>query len=787
MSAELGTYHYRPLRDSEIRLIQLHPAQQTHDDILLTIFHRPLNARKDESNPTRLTRTQLQSTLPAGWEVFETPEGRYLFCNDSTDEGESEDDDDDDEAEENDEASQESGSNASSDGDFVTTWEHPDPSIDRALYELPPESTFWEQDTVFEALSYQWGSPNNPGTAFVKPSTGNAIVATFSIGKNLESALRHLRYTSKPRTLWIDAICINQNDNAEKAAQVIRMADIYSLAARVVVWLGPAEDDSELAISTLAYLGAQVETTLDAYRLTSPGAEEPMWYDIDCSLPYSDAQWKAIECLILRAWFTRVWTAQEIHLANRLAIIQVGNATLLWSLFRRATECLKDKPNHGEERLSLSKVTSSTLNGKGRPLSDLFRRFAHRDCSNGHDKVYGLMAMVPPAFVAATRPDYTQPVSKTYADAFIADTKLLERWEIFGCDVADRTSDFDDVPSWVPDLKSKKRHMYYSGLLQFTAGNSRLDYQFVDSSKFRVRGLRCATVKRVGIYAILHPQAILFAIRLWEPEDLYTGTYVTGEPLIDAFAKTLLQNDLRERNPTDKGWPTLAEWRAYCKRHIFSESAEPLEILNSSHYLDDMVSGRCGRRVYMETEEGYIGLGPRGCKPGERSQPSEPLLKRDSVTLSKYIHTNRMPGDIICVIPGCNSPVVIRETDNGNFRLVGSSFVYGLNDGQALLGRLKSPWRVQIFDHPEQDFRIEHRYYNRETRELTVSDPRLEDHPEWERVSLEDLGRPLIGDDPIILEFFKNKITGGIMNSDPRLLPEALEARGVDLQWFTIV
>ncbi|PON26267.1 hypothetical protein TGAM01_v204743 [Trichoderma gamsii] len=755
MSAELGTYHYRPLRDSEIRLIQLHPAQQTHDDILLTIFHRPLNARKDESNPTRLTRTQLQSTLPAGWEVFETPEGRYLFCNDSTDEGESEDDDDD-EAEENDEASQESGSDASSDGDFVTTWEHPDPSIDRALYELPPESTFWEQDTVFEALSYQWGSPNNPGTAFVKPSTGNAIVATFSIGKNLESALRHLRYTSKPRTLWIDAICINQNDNAEKAAQVIRMADIYSLAARVVVWLGPAEDDSELAISTLAYLGAQVETTLDAYRLTSPGAEEPMWYDIDCSLPYSDAQWKAIECLILRAWFTRVWTAQEIHLANRLAIIQVGNATLLWSLFRRATECLKDKPNHGEERLSLSKVTSSTLNGKGRPLSDLFRRFAHRDCSNGHDKVYGLMAMVPPAFVAATRPDYTQPVSKTYADAFIADTKLLERWEIFGCDVADRTSDFDDVPSWVPDLKSKKRHMYYSGLLQFTAGNSRLDYQFVDSSKFRVRGLRCATVKRVGIYAILHPQAILFAIRLWEPEDLYTGTYVTGEPLIDAFAKTLLQNDLRERNPTDKGWPTLAEWRAYCKRHIFSESAEPLEILNSSHYLDDMVSGRCGRRVYMETEEGYIGLGPRGC-------------------------------DIICVIPGCNSPVVIRETDNGNFRLVGSSFVYGLNDGQALLGRLKSPWRVQIFDHPEQDFRIEHRYYNRETRELTVSDPRLEDHPEWERVSLEDLGRPLIGDDPIILELFKNKITGGIMNSDPRLLPEALEARGVDLQWFTIV
>ncbi|KAL6901780.1 HET domain-containing protein [Trichoderma evansii] len=762
MPAELSTYHYHPLRDSEIRLIQLHPAQQYRDDISLTIFHQSLTARKDESKTTRLSRTQLQSTLPKGWEVFETPEGRYLFCNDPTDEDESEqeNDDDDDETEDDNKSPQDSESDGSGDGDFVTTWEHPDANIDRALYELPPESTFWEQDTVFEALSYQWGTPNNPGTAFVKPSSiGDASVATFSIGKNLESALRHLRYTSKPRTLWIDAICINQNDNAEKAAQVVRMADIYSLAARVVVWLGPAEDDSDLAISTLAYLGAQVETTLDAYRLTSPGAEEPMWYDIDCSLPYSDAQWNAIECLILRGWFTRVWTAQEIHLANRLAIIQVGNAILLWSLFRRATECLKDKPNHGDERLSLSKVTSSTLNGKGRPLSDLFRRFAHRECSNGHDKVYGLMAMVPPAFVTATRPDYTQPVAKTYADAFIADTKLLERWEIFGCDVIDRTSDFDSVPSWVPDLKSSKRHAYYSGLLQFTTGNSRLDYQFVDSTKFRVRGLRCATVKKVGIYAILHPQAILFAIRLWEPENIYTGTYVTGEPLLDAFAKTLLQNDLRERNPTDKGWPTLAGWRAYCKRYILSGSTEPLEILNSSHYLDDMVSGRCGRRAYMETEEGYIGLGPRGCKPG----------------------------DIVCVIPGCNSPVVLRETDSGDFRLVGSSFVYGLNDGQALLGNLKNPWRVQIFDHPDQDFRIEHRYYNKETRELAVSDPRLEEHPEWERVSLEDLGRPLTGDDPIALEFFKNKVTGEIMNSDPRLLPEALKARGVDLQWFTIV
>ncbi|KAM0264110.1 hypothetical protein ACHAQJ_000855 [Trichoderma viride] len=753
MPAELSTYHYRALQDSEIRLIQLYPAKHYDDGISLTIIHKPLNPRKDKSNNTRLSRKQLQNTLPEGWEVFETPEGRYLFCNDATDE----DDSDDDETEDGYEAQRDNNSN---DGDFVTTWEHPDTGVDRALYELPPDSIFWNQDTVFEALSYQWGAQDNPETVFIKPSSmSDASIATFAIGKNLESALRHLRYTSKPRTLWIDAICINQNDNAEKATQVVRMSDIYSLAARVVVWLGPAEDDSDLAISTLAYLGGQVETTLDAYRLTSPGAEEPTWYDIDLKLPYSEAQWKAIDCLILREWFIRVWTAQEIQLANRLAVIQVGSATLLWSLFRRATECLKDKPTHGEERLSLSNVASSTMNGKDRPLSDLFRRHAHRQCSNAHDKVYGLLAMVPPAFVAATRPDYMQPVTKTYADAFMANTASLARWEIFGCDVVDRMTDFSDAPSWVPDLTSSKRHVYYSGLLQFASGNSRLDCQFLDSGKFRVRGLRSATIKSVGIYCFFHPQAVLRSIRLWEPENLDTGTYVTGESLLDAFAKTLLQNDLRERNPTDKGWPSLAEWKSYCEKHIFADSAEPLEALNFSHYLDNMVSGRCARRMFIETEEGYIGLGPRGCKPG----------------------------DIICVIPGCNSPVVLRPTIDGNFQLVGESFVYGLNDGQALLGDLQYPWRVQIFDHPDQDFRIEHRYYNADTGKTTVSDPRLEDHPEWERVSLEDLGRTLTGDDPIILEFFKNKITGEIMDSDPRLLPEALQGREIELQWFTIV
>lgn len=776
-------YSYRPLQNPEIRLVQLHPAQNHDDEIRLTINHERLEPEGTKSNTARLSRRELQKTLPQGWEVFETLEARYLFCYDP-DESERDYDDSPGDEGSDDESQGEGESDDESEDGFLTTWDHPDPDFDRALYELPADATLWQRKPAFEALSYTWGPPDNPGTAFIRPTSGNDHVSTLPIGKNLESALRHLRSASECRTLWIDAICINQGDDKEKATQVVRMADIYSRATRVVVWLGPAENDSNLAVATLDYLGAQVVATTDSFRMTAPEAEEPTWYDNDLRLPYSDEEWRAIDALIHRPWFTRVWTAQEIQLANRLAIVQAGSAAMSWSHFRCAIHCLTDKNQHGPKRLDIPLVNGSVISSKDRPLFDLFLRYQVRECSNAHDKVYGMLAMVPPGFAAATRPDYKQPVSKTYMDAFIANTTLLERWDVFGCDVFARSPELDKAPSWVPDLQTRQRRAF-SGLTQFAAGNSRLDYQFVDSDKFRVRGIRCATVKARSHCGSSRDAAALHIISLWEPDDLYTASYVTGTSLLEAFAVTILQNEFRDRNPMDEGYPTLEDWMRTCKKHLFNDAEEEHDQFNTSFYLDNMAVSRCTGRVYMETEEGYIGLGPTGSRVGKSSDhiASSPVYSRSS----EQDIPNRDTGDIICVFLGCNVPVVLRPLSDGNYRLVGDAYVNGLEDAQSLLGRLPNPWRVQIFDHPDQEFRIEHRYLNQETGELTASDPRLEDHVEWTRVPLEELGRNLTGDDPLVIDFFRHKSSGRMMNSDPRLLPDALEARGVQLQWFTII
>lgn len=95
----------------------------------------------------------------------------------------------------------------------------------------------------YEALSYCWG-PIHPIHAMLLNGK------RFAITPNLFMALWHITVCrDKPLVLWVDAICINQSDNAEKAQQVGMMREIYEGASRTIVWLGPDEDDHGRALT----------------------------------------------------------------------------------------------------------------------------------------------------------------------------------------------------------------------------------------------------------------------------------------------------------------------------------------------------------------------------------------------------------------------------------------------------------------------------------------------------------------------------------------------------------
>jgi hypothetical protein len=61
------------------------------------------------------------------------------------------------------------------------------------------------------------------------------------VTKNLYLALLRLRHPETERTLWVDALCINQVDLDEKRHQIALMADIYTKASTVIMWLGEPE------------------------------------------------------------------------------------------------------------------------------------------------------------------------------------------------------------------------------------------------------------------------------------------------------------------------------------------------------------------------------------------------------------------------------------------------------------------------------------------------------------------------------------------------------------------
>lgn len=102
----------------------------------------------------------------------------------------------------------------------------------------------------FTALSYVWGVEKERVAI-----SCNAIDIPVTI--KCHSALKHLRTKFGTFTIWIDAICINQNFNSdsEKEQQIPLMGEIYSIARITYVWLGPGSQESARAMAFLRRAG----------------------------------------------------------------------------------------------------------------------------------------------------------------------------------------------------------------------------------------------------------------------------------------------------------------------------------------------------------------------------------------------------------------------------------------------------------------------------------------------------------------------------------------------------
>ncbi|OAL44908.1 hypothetical protein IQ07DRAFT_463725, partial [Pyrenochaeta sp. DS3sAY3a] len=114
------------------------------------------------------------------------------------------------------------------------------------------------------------------------------------IGENLDGALRSLQHKTEPRMIWVDFVCINQDDHAERKQQVELMYRLYAKAEKVVAYLGDEADGSENVPAILEHIGSAFTQSINEFG-ESQG-----------------------EKFIRPPWFIRVWIMQEALAAKQL-------------------------------------------------------------------------------------------------------------------------------------------------------------------------------------------------------------------------------------------------------------------------------------------------------------------------------------------------------------------------------------------------------------------------------------------------------------------------------------
>jgi len=162
---------------------------------------------------------------------------------------------------------------------------------------------------VYEALSYAWGDDRK---AYPIICNGQRLYVT----KSLFLALCQLRRNGQAARLWVDALCINQADNAEKSVQVRMMRAIYEGAQHVLVWLGLAEETDEAGLELLRRVH-------DRCGLTQPDdMSKDFSFPQQLGLPgINDPGWRSVFKMLHRPYFSRIWIVQEFLLARRCTVL----------------------------------------------------------------------------------------------------------------------------------------------------------------------------------------------------------------------------------------------------------------------------------------------------------------------------------------------------------------------------------------------------------------------------------------------------------------------------------
>lgn len=315
---------------------------------------------------------------------------------------------------------------------------------DEIVISLDPEPFSVEEPPSYEALSYVWGSSEDPETVYVLSSHSLTTQderdkLVLPITQNLHIALKNLRLVDTPRVMWIDALCIDQHNNEEKSREVRRMNHIYRLARRVVVWLGPKSRDSDRTMRMMDRVGRMFEVNWTWCDISLAGNKDPETY---IKPPLDHEDFTGFYHIICRTWFERLWIRQEVTLANQDAIVCCGKSSVLWTIFRKALACTwYIYINACPGVLPYDRTGFQfdiELEDRGYRLDRFFWQdsriklqgtralFSEAECSDPRDRIYGIIHLIEERL--DIEPNYSMTVWEVYEDVVL---RYLNKFRLF--------------------------------------------------------------------------------------------------------------------------------------------------------------------------------------------------------------------------------------------------------------------------------------------------------------------------------------------------------------------
>lgn len=274
----------------------------------------------------------------------------------------------------------------------------------------------------FDALSYEWGDAA-PIPRLIKLNDQD-----FPVRANLWWALWHLR-TQTTRIIWIDALCINQQDGKEKNHQDQQMGRIYKSAQVVIAWIGLENRGHEIKPFQLQRSKKMVKVASRFLSALDNGINEEiakfdLLRQLHKRLPHA---LQALSELFTRSYWRRLWIIQELVLASHITI-QCGDTELSWQGFavlnstlllipdtedvyksyKKAYELFKDSSAH---RIYEQKRVRKGVVDAGDILIDVFRRFIKAECVDLRDKAFGVLSLSRKCCQLAMPPEYSLSAS----------------------------------------------------------------------------------------------------------------------------------------------------------------------------------------------------------------------------------------------------------------------------------------------------------------------------------------------------------------------------------------